>query len=109
MGCCAVALTGLLDGVLQTQGRLEGFSVLSHLLSQKVKSTHLNTNDLKCALRLGVERVGVPLAESSYFATFTDSSCCVALSASVLELSANKIQKVTINFALFQQVLLFEC
>ena len=49
---------------------------------------------------LGVERVGVPLTESSYFATFTDSSCCVALSASVLELSANKIQKVTIKFAL---------
>ena len=28
---------------------------------------------------LGVERVGVRLAESSYFATFADSSCCVAV------------------------------
>ena len=56
---------------------------------------------------IGVERVGVPLAESSYFATFADSSCCVALSASVLALSAKKIQKVTIKFALFQQVQLF--
>ena len=56
---------------------------------------------------LGVDRVGVPLAESSYFATFSDSSCCVALSASVLALSAKKIQKVTIKFALFQQVQLF--
>ena len=36
--------------ILQTQGRLEGFSVLSHLLSPKVKSTLLSTNDLKCAL-----------------------------------------------------------
>ena len=26
---------------------------------------------------IGVERVGVPLAESSYFATFADSSCHV--------------------------------
>ena len=58
-------------------------------------------------VELGVERVGVPLAESSYFATFADSSCCVALSASVLALSAKKIQKVTIKFALFQQVQLF--
>ena len=58
-------------------------------------------------IELGVERVGVPLAESSYFATFADSSCCVALSASVLALSAKKIQKVTIKFALFQQVQLF--
>ena len=57
--------------------------------------------------RVGVDRVGVPLAESSYFATFADSSCCVALSASVLALSAKKIQKVTIKFALFQQVQLF--
>ena len=32
--------------ILQTQGRLEGFSVHSHLLSPKVKSTL----DLKCAL-----------------------------------------------------------
>ena len=56
---------------------------------------------------LGVERVGVPLVESNYFATFADSSCCVALSASVLALSAKKIQKVTIKFALFQQVQLF--
>ena len=58
-------------------------------------------------LRIVVERVGVPLAESSYFATFADSSCCVALSASALALSAKKIQKVTIKFALFQQVQLF--
>ena len=39
--------------ILQTQGRLEGFSVLSHLshlLSPKVKSTLLSTNDLQCAL-----------------------------------------------------------
>ena len=56
---------------------------------------------------LGVERVGVPLAESSYFATFAESSCCVALSASVHALSAKKIQKVTIKCALFQQVQLF--
>ena len=60
-------------------------------------------------LLIGVERVGVPLAESSYFATFADSSCCVALSASVLALLAKKIQKVTIMFALFQHVQLFEC
>ena len=44
--------------------------------------------------RLGVERVGVPLAESSYFATFADSSCHYALSALVLALSAKIIQKV---------------
>ena len=43
---------------------------------------------------LGVERVGVPLAESSYFATFADSSCHYALSALVLALSAKIIQKV---------------
>ena len=61
----------------------------------------------KGQLRVGVEREGVPLAESSYFATFADSSCCVTLSASVLALSAKKIQKVTIKFALFQQVQLF--
>ena len=36
--------------ILQTQGRLGGFSVLSHLLSTKVKSTLLSTNDLQCAL-----------------------------------------------------------
>ena len=47
------------------------------------------------------------MAESSYFATFADSSCCVALSASVLALSAKKIQKVTIKFALFQLLQLF--
>ena len=48
-----------------------------------------------CAgLSLGVERVGVPLAESSYFATFADSSCHYALSALVLALSAKIIQKV---------------
>ena len=47
------------------------------------------------------------MAESSYFAAFADSSCCVALSASVLALSAKKIQKVTIKFALFQQVQIF--
>ena len=46
---------------------------------------------------VGVERVGVPLAESSYFATFADSSCCVALSAFCIALSAKKIQKVTIK------------
>ena len=34
------------------------------------------------------------MAESSYFATFADS-CYVALSASVLALSANKILRVT--------------
>ena len=45
------------------------------------------------AFDVGVERVGVPLAESSYFATFADSSCCVALSASVLALSAKKYRK----------------
>ena len=56
---------------------------------------------------LGVEQVGVPLAESSYFVTFADNSCCVVLSASVHALSAKKIQKVTIKFALFQQVQLF--
>ena len=56
---------------------------------------------------VGVEQVGVPLAESSYFATFAESSCCVALSASVLALLAKKIQKVTIKFALFQQVQFF--
>ena len=56
---------------------------------------------LKCTVLIfpavGVERVGVLLAESSYFATFADRSCCVTLSASVLALSAKKIQKVTIN------------
>ena len=62
---------------------------------------------MEVMVEVGVERVGVPLAESSYFATFADSSCCVALSASVLALSAKKIQKVTIKFALFQQVQLF--
>ena len=65
---------------------------------------------MNCSLMfpvVGVERVGAPLAESSYFATFADSSCCVTLSASVLALSAKKIQKVTIKFALFQQVQLF--
>ena len=44
--------------------------------------------------KVGVERVGVPLAESSYFATFADSSCHYALSALVLALSAKIIQKV---------------
>ena len=43
---------------------------------------------------VGVERVGVPLAESSYFATFADSSCHYALSALVLALSVKIIQKV---------------
>ena len=56
---------------------------------------------------LGVERVGVRLAESSYFATFADSSCCVALSAFVLALSAKIIQKMTSKFALFQLLQLF--
>ena len=36
--------------ILQTQGRLEGFSVLSHLLRPTVKSTLLSTNDLKYAI-----------------------------------------------------------
>ena len=36
--------------ILQTQARLGGFSVLSHLLSPKVKSTLLSTNDLQCAV-----------------------------------------------------------
>ena len=57
--------------------------------------------------RLGVERVGVPTAESGYFATFADSSCCVTLSALVLALSARIIQKITISSALYQHVLLF--
>ena len=43
---------------------------------------------------IGVERVGVPLAESSYFATFADSSCHYALSVLVLALSVKIIQKV---------------
>ena len=53
---------------------------------------------------IGVERVEVPSTESSYFATFADSSCCVALSAFVLALSAKIIQKVTIKFAFLQQM-----
>ena len=61
------------------------------------------------AARRGVERVRLPFAESSYFASFADSSCCVALSASELALSAKTIQKVTITFVLFQHVQLFEC
>ena len=36
--------------ILQTQARLGGFSVLSHLLSPKVKSTLLSTNNLKRAM-----------------------------------------------------------
>ena len=51
---------------------------------------------------LGVERVGVHSAESENFATFADRSCCVALSALVLALSAKTIQKVKINFAVYQ-------
>ena len=39
--------------------------------------------------------------------TSADSSCCVALSALVLKLSAKIIQKVTIMFALFKPVLIF--
>ena len=39
-------------------------------------------------IKFGVERVGVPLAESGNCATFPDSDCCVALSALVLALSA---------------------
>ena len=58
-------------------------------------------------LEVGVERVGVPTAESGYFATFADSSCCVTLSALVLALSARIIQKITISSALYQHVLLF--
>ena len=49
---------------------------------------------------VGVERVGVPLAESSYFATFADSSCHYALSAFLLALSSKIIQKVTDSSAL---------
>ena len=49
---------------------------------------------LSGGFEVGVERVGVPLAESSYFATFADSSCHYALSALVLALSAKIIQKV---------------
>ena len=56
---------------------------------------------------LGVERVGVPTAERGNFATFADSSCCIALSALVLVLSAKIIQKVTINSSLFQLVPFF--
>ena len=58
-------------------------------------------------LKLGVERVGVPSAESGNFATFAESSCCVALSTLLLALSAKIIQKVTINSALYQLVPLF--
>ena len=36
--------------ILQTQGRLGGFSVLSHLLSPKVKSTLLSIYDLLSAV-----------------------------------------------------------
>ena len=57
--------------------------------------------------KLGVERLGVPLAESGHFATFAESSCCVALSTLLLALSAKIIQKVTINSALYQLVPLF--
>ena len=78
-----------------------------HVSLQMVKPLKRLSTLVTLVDRLGVERVGVPLAESSYFATFADSSCCVALSASVLALSAKKIQKVTIKFALFQQVQLF--
>ena len=52
---------------------------------------HVSPKDIR---KVGVERVGVPLAESSYFATFADSSCHYALSALVLALSAKIIQKV---------------
>ena len=38
------------------------------------------------------------MAESSYFAAFADSSCCVALSESVLALSAKKICFSKCNF-----------
>ena len=58
---------------------------------------------------VGVERVGVPLAESSYFATFADSSCHYALSALVLALSAKIIQKVNESSALYQLVQVFLC
>ena len=56
---------------------------------------------------LGVERVGVPSAESGNFVTFAESSCCVALSTLLLALSAKILQKVTINSALYQLVPLF--
>ena len=62
-----------------------------------------------CLNLLGVERVGVPLAESSYFATFADSSCHYALSALVLALSAKIIQKVNESSALYQLVQVFLC
>ena len=67
------------------------------------------SNRAKLGPELGVERVGVLSAESGNFATFADGSCCVALSALVLALSAQIIQKVTINSALYliQFVLLF--
>ena len=61
---------------------------------------------LACA-EVGVERVGVPSAESGNFATFAESSCCVTLSTLLLALSAKIIQKVTIKSASYQLVLLF--
>ena len=47
--------------ILQTQARLGGFSVPSHLLSPKVKSTLLNTNELLSAFqpRLKLELYGM--------------------------------------------------
>ena len=66
-------------------------------------------SDSAIASSVGVERVGVPLAESSYFATFADSSCHYALSALVLALSAKIIQKVNESSALYQLVQVFLC
>ena len=39
--------------ILQTQGRLEGFSVLSHLLSQKVPSSVLTISSVHWSLQVG--------------------------------------------------------
>ena len=64
---------------------------------------------MESGVGLGVERVGVPLAESSYFTTFADSSCHYALSALVLALSAKIIQKVNESSALYQLVQVFLC
>ena len=77
-------------------------------ISQKITSICVYCKSVIC-FRVGVERVGVPLAESSYFATFADSSCHYALSALVLALSAKIIQKVNESSALYQLVQVFLC
>ena len=69
----------------------------------------LQENSVTSVSLVGVERVGVPSAESGNFATFAGSSCCVALSALELALSVHYIQKVQICFALFQHVPLSWC